>query len=90
MALITQLAVILTPVLLMTVVLTGSPRETLLLKLPNWRTIPAALLLAVLLHPVANVLQSVVTELYPISEAAKECFGRHSADACPMRISGNC
>ena len=61
MALVTQLAVILTPALLMTIVLTGSLRETLLLKLPNWRTIPAALMLAVFLHPVANVLQSAVT-----------------------------
>jgi len=69
--LITQLAMILTPALLMTVVLTGSPRDTLLLKLPGWRTIPAALLLAVCLHPLANVLQSAVTQLYPIGEGAK-------------------
>ncbi len=74
MALVTQLAVILTPALLMTIILTGSPRKTLLLKLPNWRTVPAALMLAVFLHPVANVLQSAVTELYPVSEAAKNAL----------------
>ncbi len=74
MALVTQLAVILTPALLMTIVLTGSARNTLLLKLPNWRTVPAALMLAVFLHPVANVLQSAVTELYPVSEAAKNAL----------------
>ncbi len=74
MALITQLTVILTPALLMTVMLTSSPGKTLLLKLPNWRTIPAALMLALFLHPVANVLQSAVTELYPVSEAAKNAL----------------
>jgi sodium transport system permease protein len=74
MVLITQLVVILTPMLIMTVMLTGSPRQTLLLQVPNWRTIPAALLLAVFLHPVANVLQTVVTELYPISENAKSAI----------------
>jgi len=74
MALVTQLAVILTPALLMTIILTGSLRETLLLKLPNWRTVPAALMLAVFLHPVANVLQSAVTELYPVSETAKNAL----------------
>jgi sodium transport system permease protein len=75
MALTTQLAAILTPALLMTIVLTGSPRETLLLKIPKWRTIPAALLLALALHPVANVLQAAVSELYPISEGAKTALG---------------
>jgi sodium transport system permease protein len=75
MALITQSAVILTPVLLMTIMLTSSTRETLLLKIPNnWLTIPAALLLAVFLHPVANMMQSVVTELYPVSEAVKNAL----------------
>ncbi len=74
MALSTQLAIILTPALLMTLVLTSSPRETLLLKLPAWRTIPAALLLAVLLHPAANVLQAAITQLYPVSEGAKRAL----------------
>ena len=74
MALITQLAAILAPALLMSIVLTGSSRETLLLKIPDWRTIPAALLLAAFLHPVANVLQSAVTELYPIGEGAKSAL----------------
>lgn len=72
MALVTQLVVILTPILLMTAVLTSNPRDTLQIKLPNWRTIPAALMLAVFLHPVANLLQSAVTELYPINENAKD------------------
>jgi sodium transport system permease protein len=55
-------------------VLTSSPKETLLLKLPQWKAIPAALLLAVFLHPLTNVLQSVVTDLYPVSEATKSAL----------------
>ncbi len=51
MVLTTQLAVIATPALLMTLMLTSSPRQTLLLKWPPWLTIPAAALLAVVLHP---------------------------------------
>jgi sodium transport system permease protein len=70
--LITQLAVILTPALIMTLMLTGSARQTLLLKLPGWRTIPAAFLLAVFLHPAVNVLQSAVIQLYPVGEGAKK------------------
>ena len=73
-ALVTQLAVILTPALLMTIVLTGSPRNTLLLKCPRWRTVPAALMLALFLHPLANVLQSAVTDLYPVSDAARSAL----------------
>jgi sodium transport system permease protein len=67
-ALTTQLAVIAVPTLLMTAFLTSSPRQTLLLKRAPWMTIPAAALLAVALHPMANVLQSVVGQLYPVSD----------------------
>jgi sodium transport system permease protein len=64
----TQLAVIAAPVLLMTLLLTRSVRQTLLLKRPPWLAAPAAVLLAVALHPVSNVLQSMVRRLYPVSE----------------------
>jgi sodium transport system permease protein len=59
MALATQVAVIATPALLMTIMLTGSPRQTLLLKRPPWLTIPAAAVLAFAVHPVANYLTSL-------------------------------
>ncbi len=71
LAVVTQLAVIATPALLMTIIFTNSPRRTLLLRCPAWRTIPAAVLLAVLLHPVANALQVVITQLYPVSEEVR-------------------
>jgi sodium transport system permease protein len=67
--LVPQLLVIVPPVLLMTFLLTSSPRETLLLKRPaSWLAVPAAALLAAALHPTANLLQVLVQRLYPVSE----------------------
>jgi sodium transport system permease protein len=68
LAVVTQLVVVATPALLMTIMLTRSPRETLLLRLPRWSTLPAALLLAVALHPVAFALRALVMKIYPIDE----------------------
>jgi sodium transport system permease protein len=65
---VTQLVVVATPALLMTVFFTSSFRQTLLLRRPPWLAIPAAGLLAVALHPAANALQVVVTQLYPVRE----------------------
>ena len=62
-----QLAVVLTPPLIMAVVLTSSPRCTLLLKLPRWRMVPAAAVLAVALHPFIVALNSLVARIYPIA-----------------------
>lgn len=76
MALVTQLTVIAAPALLMTFFLTSSPRQTLLLKMPPWLAIPAAVLLAVVLHPVANFLQTVVGQLYPISDSVRPALER--------------
>jgi sodium transport system permease protein len=87
--LITQLAVIGVPTLLMTILLSSSPRQTLLLRWPPWMTIPAAALLAVLLHPAANRLQSVVQQLYPVSESVRPVLEKmqemlHRADFWPL------
>jgi sodium transport system permease protein len=71
-ALVTQLAAIATPALLMTVMLARSPRQTLLLRLPTLAAVPLAVLLAVSLHPVANALQTVVVQLYPLSDTVKQ------------------
>jgi len=67
-ALITQLTVIAAPALLMTLMLTKSPRQTLLLQWPPWLTIPAAAALAVVLHPVVSTLHVGVQRLYPVGE----------------------
>ena len=66
-AIVVQLVVILTPALLMTTMLTRSPAKTLLLKLPSATTVAAALALAVAIHPLASLVQSVVTKVYPVN-----------------------
>ncbi len=68
---VTLVAFVATPALLMAIVLTTQPRDTLLLDRPQvWLTVPAAALLAVCLHPVATALNVVVRVLYPIDAAA--------------------
>ena len=69
---VSQLVLIATPALLMTIMLTRSPRKTLLFKMPAWWTLPAAVLLAVGLHPVVKALQVVVGQLYPITAGIKD------------------
>jgi sodium transport system permease protein len=65
---VTQLVVVATPALLMTIMLTRSPTQTLLLRRPPLAAPLAAVLLALTLHPCVNVLQSVVTRMYPLNE----------------------
>jgi sodium transport system permease protein len=69
-----QLAVVLTPALVMAVMLTSSLRQTLLLRWPRWSLLPAAALLAVVLHPAVNVLQVGVIKLYPLSEEMQKAL----------------
>ena len=62
-----QVAVIATPALLMTIMLTTSPRKTLLLRWPAWPTLLAAVLLAVVAHPVVDAIRRMVLSLYPVN-----------------------
>ena len=66
--LISALAVILTPTLLMTALFTYRPRQTLGLRCPPAVALVAAPLLAVLLHPLVRLLGDAVMGLYPVSE----------------------
>ncbi|MBN2291549.1 MAG: CPBP family intramembrane metalloprotease [Pirellulales bacterium] len=68
---VTQLAVILTPALLMTILFTRRPMQTLLLGRDAWRpklllAVPAAFLLALAINPLANAAQLMIMRLYPI------------------------
>lgn len=69
LAAVTQLVVIATPVLLMTVMLTGKPLRTLLLdrRPPVWSLL-AVVMLAFAIHPVVNAVRNLVMQLYPLSE----------------------
>ncbi|MGA2033383.1 MAG: ABC transporter permease subunit/CPBP intramembrane protease [Thermoguttaceae bacterium] len=71
LTIVTQLVVVLLPALLMALLLSRSPRSTLLLRWPRFWTIPAALGLAIVLHPISAALQVGVRRLYPISEDLK-------------------
>jgi sodium transport system permease protein len=66
-----QIAVIATPALLMAVMLTRSPAQTLLLRLPALSSVPAAVLLAVSLHPLMALLRMLVMRIYPLSEGVE-------------------
>jgi sodium transport system permease protein len=52
----------------MTVMLTRSPAQTLLLRRPPLAATLAAMLLAIAVHPTANLLQAVVMRLYPLND----------------------
>ncbi len=69
--LIPQLLIIAPLALLMAFFLTTNPRQTLLLKWPKVSAIFAAGLLAIVLHPAANVLKIVVSRLYPIGDSMR-------------------
>jgi len=74
-----QLAVIVTPTRLMTIMLTRSPARTLLVDRASWRLVPAALpaaiVLAVALHPVVVTIGVGVSKLYPV-DASLEAYGQ--------------
>jgi sodium transport system permease protein len=65
---VTQLVVIAMPALLMAVMLTRSPAQTLLLRPGTLGISLAAVLLAVVLHPAVNLFQVVVNRVYPLND----------------------
>ncbi|MCX7424402.1 MAG: ABC transporter permease subunit [Planctomycetia bacterium] len=78
MILVTQLVVIITPALLMTIMLTKRPARTLLLDRFSWQAVvgvPMAILLAVAINPLAMTAQSIVVRLYPIGDQLKALEG---------------
>ncbi|MCA9249051.1 MAG: CPBP family intramembrane metalloprotease, partial [Planctomycetales bacterium] len=84
---ISQVVVIALPALLMTLLLTNRPFDTLLLsRRPVWITLPAAVALAVSLHPLGIYASSLIQKLYPIAPEAAEQLGQFSAllDSAPL------
>jgi sodium transport system permease protein len=67
MVAVTQLGLVAAPALIMTVCLARSLRHTLLLTMPRVWMVPAALLLAVALHPLVVLLAQGIEATYPIS-----------------------
>ncbi|HZZ27248.1 MAG TPA: ABC transporter permease subunit/CPBP intramembrane protease [Pirellulales bacterium] len=71
---VTELVVVALPALLMTVMLTRSPGKTLLLRMPASWTLPAAVALAVVLHPALKVLQVIIMQLYPVPQSIEKAM----------------
>jgi sodium transport system permease protein len=70
------------PALLMTLLFTGSPRQTLLLdRPPRAAACGAAVLLALALHPVGQQLVTWIVQLYPIQAASVEGFAELMAQS---------
>ncbi len=65
---VSQVVVIGLPAMLMTIMLTRCPGQTLLLaKRPRWGLIPAAVLLGAVLHPIGVTLSTGIQRLYPVN-----------------------
>ncbi|MBN2022509.1 MAG: CPBP family intramembrane metalloprotease [Pirellulales bacterium] len=78
-AIATQLVVIATPALLMTIFFTNRPSRTLLLDRRSWRAelplaVAAAAVLAVVLHPVAMAISVAIVDLYPVTKEVEASF----------------
>ena len=71
-----QLAFVAAPALLMTVMLTSSPRRTLRLVFPNATMTVAAVVLAVACHPLVMLLGRWVERLVPISKEFQDIIER--------------
>jgi len=69
---VTLVAFIAAPALIMTIVLTSSVRKTLLLRMPRLTALPGAILLAMAMHPLVMLLTMLVSTIYPISPEAIE------------------
>ena len=65
---ITLVATVAVPAILMAIVLTRRPRLSLRIQLPKWWAVPLAISLAVLLHPAFMLLSQWVLQVYPPSE----------------------
>ena len=77
--LVLQVALIATPACLMAIMLTRRPAKTLSLGAPSFLlTLPAAVVLAVCLHPAAALLGEGIRVLYPLTPAIAEQLERYT------------
>ena len=83
---VTELVVIGTPALLMTIMLTRSPAATLLLRRPPWAAVPMAILLAVAMHPLVALLNRLVQTIYPVNQDVAEMLGGLLAGSSEHRV----
>ncbi len=65
-----QLGMILAPALLMATMMTTSIRKSLRIRMPDWTTLPLAVLLGIAMHPLYVMLAGFISYMYPISDQA--------------------
>jgi sodium transport system permease protein len=69
-----QIGIIALPAVIMAIILTRNPRKSLMLTMPKWSYLPAAVLLALFLHPAFMYLGQGIVHLYPFDAAAEAAF----------------
>ena len=85
MAVVQQIALIGAPALFMAVLLTSSARKTLRLSMPSLSFVGAAIVLPIVLHPLASELLSSLSEFFPqLPDSAKAAFAAMSDDSIPL------
>ena len=85
MAVVQQMALIGAPALFMAVLLTSSARKTLKFKMPSLSFLGAAIVLPIVLHPLASELLSSLSEFFPqLPDSAKAAFAAMSDDSIPL------
>ncbi len=77
--LVSLIAFIAAPALLMAVMLTRNPRRTLLLRPTRLSAIPMAIMLAITIHPLGMALAEAVRTLYPFTSEIQEQLGAVSS-----------
>lgn len=84
-AVVSQVALMAAPAILMAILLTAKPRLTLKLKLPSLRMFGMALILPIVLHPLAVELLESLTQFFPdLPDSAQAAFATMADQKLPL------
>jgi sodium transport system permease protein len=87
LAVISQLALMLAPAVIMALMLTSSVRKTLKLTLPSWKLLGMAVVLPLVLHPLAIEVLSSLSHFFPdLPERAKVAFAAMADTDLPLFV----
>jgi sodium transport system permease protein len=80
MMVLVQVAAIVAPTLLFTMALVKSPAETLLFRRPaSLLALPAAVVLAIAMHPIAKGLEYAIVQVYPVNQEMRSSMEQMSS-----------
>ncbi len=87
LAVVSQLALMAAPAMLMAILLTSSFRKTLKLTMPNWKILGMAVVLPLVLHPLAIEVLSSMKQFFPeLPESAKVAFAAMADTEMPLIV----